>query len=1412
SKGLITIPGLSKTNSGIDGHTAIYATGMDHEDLRDAVGEILIDAALNAAMCLATGGVDELAVAGFAIDAAMLLYIGALAVMNEDLTINEDETTSTVKLQSTLVPYSYSSEQYNLTEISSKGYLAEVPGAMQTKKVDIIYGVSGYENPNLHDCYPQGDQRTFIIETRNTDLSIDRVYKKYNSQYDLSGVEENSQSSMLLALLAMQNHGMSNNVVEELYTEEFNPLSGIEGEYIIGGRLTTYRVNDQGKVVVDEQYSLDLEEPILYDESFWSSSENSIFVFNENYSSIVKIISQDSYGAPNSFSSTTGMNFSVLRDGQKGQVVAKILNADPNEVRYTSFESENHFGWNVPSQFGVSTNMEVNPALARTGISAFPTNLGSISTSISDGEYVLSFWLNNSGTVNVSGANIVSSFSENVPDITWKYYEYVLLNESGTNQTISISVSGNNILMDELRLCPSDAHMTTYCYSKGRYLNTVCSSSNFCEYYVYDNLDRATTKLNNAFQVNSHIDRTWQDPSNTNDFSELIVRQALTPVGIQDFSEDISLLNQDYLTSKLFYDGMGRLVQAKGIRSAPNDGTYISQNKYNAYGKVDKYYLPYVQSTYNVEDFETNFESAQGLFYQNTEHVAQSDSPFGEIRYNDTPFQRALEYSAPGEQWQMDAGHTMKSDLRFNSYDQVLMWYPTENNKGAQAISNGVPRYWPSNQLTKVISTDENGKEITSFYNIRQQLVLVRYKVNSFENESGSYTTDRTQGTLENVGPEPNGAALRNVEKYFVYDAFGQRIFEISNQMLESLEASSNGYIFSNAPMGVNYEIYNGLGFGLQYDKRGRLIKSKSPGVAEIIYVYNNKDQLVMSQDAKLRLDNAWSVIRYDKYGRCVYSGITTTTDNYYDIEAEVNSSSNLVEEFNGGPISGYSNNGPYGENLEAWDIFFFDNYNFETDGLNVGDSGFLKRTRGLSTGSKRRVISNDESVSYLTDITYYDQKGMIANVQTSNVLGGSDSYEFHYTWRGQLSSVIRYHQLSESTQVLKIKNTFVYDRIGRLMDVTQRTGEDPEIILNRNEYNELGQLVKQHLHIPEGNDIGMQVMDYRYNIRGWLRKINNSNLVDDNDNEEDFDVFGIELLYTEEDWLNDADGNKYASSNALKPIEQSNGLIAAIKWNTKNPDEDGVLSAEKTYVYRYDDAYRMTGGYFASENQVFGSEYGNFSAQKNFYTEKVDYNLNDGIVKLKRYRPNTTGVSPELSDNLSYEYYENSYKLKKVTDNSTSITLEGRTQFEDNSNDAVEYNYDESGNLIEDKNKGHFYAFNQIGLVSQIWNNTQGDATINFHYCSNGALLKKSVGDRSWLYVNGIEYSKVGNGNWEIVEIKTGSGVVRPKMATENNETVFVYDYYIKDHLGNVRAVVTEGNAVDVEDVASMEDTYAVI
>ncbi len=89
------------------------------------------------------------------------------------------------------------------------------------------------------------------------------------------------------------------------------------------------------------------------------------------------------------------------------------------------------------------------------------------------------------------------------------------------------------------------------------------------------------------------------------------------------------------------------------------------------------------------------------------------------------------------------------------------------------------------------------------------------------------------------------------------------------------------------------------------------------------------------------------------------------------------------------------------------------------------------------------------------------------------------------------------------------------YDHVHRLLKTWHSINNATPVLLVANEYNELGQPVTRKLHSTNSGTTFRQNVDQRYNIRGWLTNINNSQLTSDGGitNNDVNDLFGMDLL-----------------------------------------------------------------------------------------------------------------------------------------------------------------------------------------------------------------------------------------------------------------------------------------------------------
>ena len=237
---------------------------------------------------------------------------------------------------------------------------------------------------------------------------------------------------------------------------------------------------------------------------------------------------------------------------------------------------------------------------------------------------------------------------------------------------------------------------------------------------------------------------------------------------------------------------------------------------------------------------------------------------------------------------------------------------------------------------------------------------------------------------------------------------------------------------------------------------------------------------------------------------------------------------------------------------------------------------------------------------------------------------------------------------------------------------------------------------------------------------------------------------------YNIRSWLTGISSTKFTQT--LGYGSHYNGNISSMNWTA-----NGTSHA---YTFTYDGVNRML-------NATHGT---------GAYTEKVtSYDKNGNIKALQRY-------GNGLIDNLTYTYSGN--QLTKVED------ATGNTAgFNNGASTANEYVYDNNGNLTKDSNKGiTSIAYNCLNLPSTV---TFSDgSTIVYSYAADGTKL------RTVHTISGTTTQKDYCAN-----VVYENGVQKMLLTEEGYVDLSVtspaYYYYLKDHQGNNRVVVSSGGTV---------------
>nr|WP_315244346.1 DUF6443 domain-containing protein [uncultured Flavobacterium sp.] len=393
----------------------------------------------------------------------------------------------------------------------------------------------------------------------------------------------------------------------------------------------------------------------------------------------------------------------------------------------------------------------------------------------------------------------------------------------------------------------------------------------------------------------------------------------------------------------------------------------------------------------------------------------------------------------------------------------------------------------------------------------------------------------------------------------------------------------------------LDRQTFNDLIYQYRYDNRNRLVEKKLPGKEWEYIIYDKLDRPILTQDANLKASNKWLFTKYDVFSRPVYTGEYTNTlkKTRADIQLLADTSTTLSETKQAvntinNTVIYYSNTAfPNANDIDLFTINYYDNYDFDLNGGNsVTSYGIIPITnaKGLATGSKVRILGTS---SWITSLIYYDEKGRaIYNYSKNDYLSTTSTVKKQLDFIGKILE-IKYEHLRNSIAT-SIVDTFIYDHAERLTKQTQSINGTaaPEVILE-NAYDELGQLIQKKVG-GKSTQNRLQIIDYTYNIRGWLKGINDSDTNYLALTLGSGDLFGFQINY-----------NK-PSSRAKKLY---NGNISETYWKTN--------TTMKTYDYTYDALNRIKKANYSQNH-----DYGNYK-----FNETVNnYDRNGNILSLFRY------------------------------------------------------------------------------------------------------------------------------------------------------------------------------------------------
>ena len=402
--------------------------------------------------------------------------------------------------------------------------------------------------------------------------------------------------------------------------------------------------------------------------------------------------------------------------------------------------------------------------------------------------------------------------------------------------------------------------------------------------------------------------------------------------------------------------------------------------------------------------------------------------------------------------------------------------------------------------------------------------------------------------------------------------------------------------------------------------------------------------------------------------------------------------------------------------------------------GLPTGQ--FTKDTSGYGRGSLTgSAVTVFGSSTKIYKAFYYDIKGRMTKSVQNNLLSGYDITSTVYTFSDKPSGVTHTHTASGKSTRTEVY-TYTYDHADRISKV-QRSLGGTSITLYDATYDNFGRLLTKQYH---GTSINK--LTYAYNLRSWLTGISGT-------------------CFTQNVYYNTGVGTaKY------------NGNISSMTWKSGNE------STVRGYKFTYDGLDRML-------NATYGETAG-ISTNANRFSENVTgYDKNGNIKGLQRYGQ-LSSAAYGMIDNLTLTL--NGNQLNRVDDAVTASAYNGGFEFKNGANAADEYSYDANGNLTKDLNKGiSGITYNFLNLPNVV---TFSDgSTITYTYGADGTKLRTvhKIGSTTTTtdYCGNVVYE---------------NGVQKLLLTEEGYVTLSdsKYHYYLKDHQGNNRVVISQSGTVE--------------
>jgi YD repeat-containing protein len=659
----------------------------------------------------------------------------------------------------------------------------------------------------------------------------------------------------------------------------------------------------------------------------------------------------------------------------------------------------------------------------------------------------------------------------------------------------------------------------------------------------------------------------------------------------------------------------------------------------------------------------------------------------------------------------------------------------------------------------------------STYFAVSAGKVLYNYYRDSVKND---FEQSYIRAAIQVAGREQFAVTYATSEYHYTlyyYDRAGNLVKTVPPAgVVKDRSSSWTGQVRTARAAGQTLLPAHSLATNYRYNTLNQLVTQQTPDGGASHYWYDRIGRLVLSQNAKQLVTNAYSYTLYDELGRITEVG-------------EINSNARMTDTISRQATA-----------LAQW-----------LTNANSGKSQITRTVYDLAHSPLEGLIWN--ATNLRNRVSWSAVYNTASDLASGNRASGTFySYDIHGNVKTLLQDFNPGTALNVANRFKKI--SYKYDLIsGKVNMVSYQPGE-ADAFYHRYGYDAENRLTgvftsrdsviweadayyMYYKHGPLARMVlgsqSVQGVDYAYTLQGWLKGVNSTSLKPEAD-------MGSDGRYAGAISARDAFGFAlhYFGNGDYKPVKASVHPFADAAGDFK-PLYNGNVASMSVNLPKVGEPLLYTYGYDVLNRIVKMDASRNLNAATNNWEpigvpdfgEKVTYDPNGNILSYNRKGNNTWAGKPLEMDRLAYHYKPGTNQLRHIKD-----TVPAGNYTEDiDSQDDDNYTYDANGNLVGDKQGKLNIEWNVYDKVRKI--TTTDGTVITYTYDVMGKRISKLV--------NGKETRYIRDADGDVLSVYVSGD------PTINNGALS----HIETHLYAENRLGIDNHVLDVEHLMPAPSTY---